>query len=152
MQSKYNWSVKKEEEKGEKNVRLQNPSCLHPKTAGRERVCVHVYIRGGGSVFTVRSRESLAGRQPCKAPGFHCRKHSRAPRHEENTRRCACTHRRAHKKTNIQHESFLNKTRERRAHRETHTHGRLEDFYLRELCLTWAFICVYPHPLTELYP
>lgn len=42
-------------------------ACI-PKTMGRMSVCMS---QCGGSMFTVRSREHLAGRQPCKAPGHH---------------------------------------------------------------------------------
>lgn len=42
---------------------------MHPQNYGQNE-CVCMY-QCGGSVFTVRSREHLAGRQPCKAPGHH---------------------------------------------------------------------------------
>ena len=127
----------------------------------------------GGGVFTMRSRECLAGRQSCKAPGFHM-ENTRTLRamgktHKDtNTHVRTQTHTHTHthtqtdkprEKTNIRHESFwYTPWTETSRHTGIHVQsalnlkGRSRGSLPGSLCFSSAFILMSTSPSLSLSP
>ena len=125
----------------------------------------------GGGVFTMRSRECLAGRQSCKAPGFHM-ENTRTLRamgktHKDtNTHVRTQTHTHTHthtqtdkprEKTNIRHESFwYTPWTETSRHTGIHVQsalnlkGRSRGSLPGSLCFSSAFILMSTSPSLSL--